>query len=147
MLDKGAGRVVPAGERCFELLRIEAGLPAGGRELTEEHNPWEALLSDAISLEKGCYVGQEVIARLNTYKKVSKFLVRLRVEGSDEPAPGTPLRHQGQAIGSVTSSARVPGTDHVLALGYVRDEDAITGREIEIGSPTPTAARIEGLAR
>ena len=129
------------------MLRIEAGLPAGGRELNEEHNPWEARLSDAISLEKGCYVGQEVIARLNTYKKVSKFLVRLLVAGNEDPVPGTPLCHQGETIGSVTSSARVPGTGTVLALGYVRDEDAVAGRTIRIGSSTGAEARIEGFAR
>ena len=53
----------------FEIIRIEEGCPALERELTEEHNPWEAGLDRAIHLDKGCYLGQEVIARLETYDK------------------------------------------------------------------------------
>jgi len=131
LLERSAG-LVEADPACLEILRIEAGLPAPGRELTEDYNPWEARLNDAISLNKGCYVGQEVIARLNTYKKVSKYLVRLRIE-SGLPAPGARLLGQGdEAIGTLTSAAAVPGEDRILGLGYVRDEDAADGREIMI---------------
>jgi len=137
-----------AGADCLEVLRIEAGLPAHGRELTEDYNPWEARLQDAISLTKGCYVGQEVIARLNTYKKVSKLLVRLQLAGGRAPAPGSLLESQGEAIGTLTSAAEVPGEDRVVALGYVRDEDAQAGREIEVASGAGRLrATIAGPAR
>jgi len=127
-----SGGLVEAGPECVEILRIEAGLPAAGRELTEDYNPWEARLQDAISLTKGCYVGQEVIARLNTYKKVSKYLVRLNIAGG-VPAPGTRLeRDDGEAIGTLTSASRVPGEDRIVALGYVRDEDAAAGGKIVV---------------
>ena len=126
-----AGGLVEAGRECLDVLRIEAGLPAAGSELTEDYNPWEARLDDAISLTKGCYVGQEVVARLNTYKKVSKLLARLRVEGG-LPAPGARLEAAGGTIGVLTSAARVPGQDRVVALGYVRDEDVVPGRELEV---------------
>ncbi len=148
LLLAGEGRVVEAGAECFEVLRIEAGLPAAGRELTLDYNPWEARLGDAISLDKGCYVGQEVIARLNTYKKVSKQLVRLGMEGGPVPAAGTPLQYEGRPIGKVTSAARVPGLQRNVALAYVNDEDAIHGRDILAGTGEElTPARIEGLAR
>ena len=56
---------------------MSTGRTLSGRELTEEHNPLEAGLKDAVSFTKGCYVGQEVIARLNTYDKVARSIVRL----------------------------------------------------------------------
>jgi len=128
---RSAGGLIEAGRECLDVLRIEAGLPAAGSELTEDYNPWEARLDDAISLTKGCYVGQEVVARLNTYKKVSKLLARLRVEGG-LPGPGARLEAAGGTIGVLTSAARVPGQDRVVALGYVRDEDVVPGRELEV---------------
>jgi len=145
---EACGELLDAGPECLEVLRIEAGLPAAGREVTEEYNPWEARLGDAISLDKGCYVGQEVIARLNTYKKVARYLVRLRVSGG-VPAHGARLEREGAgAIGTLTSAARVPGEDRVVALGYVRDEDAAAGGEITVvDGERRFRAVIEGLAR
>ncbi|HKN46518.1 MAG TPA: glycine cleavage T C-terminal barrel domain-containing protein [Candidatus Polarisedimenticolia bacterium] len=131
----GVPGVTGAGEECLEVLRIEAGRPAAGRELTEEYNPWEARLDDAISLSKGCYVGQEVVARLNTYRKVSKRLVRLAIPGDALPPSGAILARGGETTGLLTSSASVPGEGRVVALGYVRDEDAAVGGEIEVRWP------------
>ncbi len=131
ILERSTG-LAEADPACLEVMRIEAGLPAAGRELTEDYNPWEARLDDAISLNKGCYVGQEVIARLNTYKKVSKLLVGVCLEGG-VPAPGARLEREGSgAIGTLTSAAAVPGEDRVVGLGYVRDEEAAEGREIVV---------------
>lgn len=146
----GAGEpVVEADAALLEVLRIEAGLPAPGLELTDEHNPWEARLADAISLTKGCYVGQEVIARLNTYKKVARQLVRVAIPAPVPVAPGDPIRAAGEQVGVVTSSAVVPdGSGRAIALGYVRSDDATPGRSIDVehaGVSVP--ARIEGVAR
>jgi folate-binding protein YgfZ len=135
---------VPADPAGLETLRIEAGLPEHGRELTEDHNPWEARLQDDISLVKGCYVGQEVIARLNTYRKVARLLVRLDVPGPP-PAAGAAVQSGGEPIGSVTSAAAVPGSARSVALAYVRDEDAVPGKEVAIDGCGP--ARVEGPAR
>ena len=135
-----------AGPECIEALRIEAGLPLAGHELTEEYNPWEARLQDAISLNKGCYVGQEVIARLNTYKKVSRCLVRLEIRDG-LPAPGSRIEADGETSGSLTSAAAVPGEGRVVALAYLRDEDA--GRdEVEVADGGGRfRARVLGPAR
>src|SRR4030095_4779257 len=70
----------PLGEEAYEMVRIEFGVPRFGRELTIDQNPLEARLDDAISWTKGCYVGQEVIARLDSRQKVSKLLVGLWLE-------------------------------------------------------------------
>jgi folate-binding protein YgfZ len=136
-------RLLPASPETLEALRLEAGLPAAGRELTEEHNPWEARLDEAISLSKGCYVGQEVIARLNTYRKVARLLVRLESEGTAAAAPepmpfpvGAQVWAAGQSIGVVTSSVVLPeGEPRVLALAYVRDEDAVPGKKVTVATP------------
>jgi folate-binding protein YgfZ len=141
------GGVTPAGPACLEILRIEAGLPEPGAELTERHNPWEARLDDAISLDKGCYVGQEVIARLHTYKKVAQVLVRLRIAGPPPP-PGAALLAGDTPTGTLTSAAAVPGEERAVALGYVRDEDAVAGRQVAVAAPQGgVTAVIEGPAR
>jgi folate-binding protein YgfZ len=69
----------------YNVLRVEAGIPVAGMELTEAINPWEAGLDSAISLHKGCYNGQEIVARLNTYKKVKQGLQGLRYHSRSVP--------------------------------------------------------------
>jgi aminomethyltransferase len=155
ILQSDGPRPVEAGADCLEILRIEAGLPAAGRELTEDYNPWEARLQDAISLDKGCYVGQEVIARLNTYQKVSRQLVRIAAGGTTAAlarkvvVAGAPIRIGGEDAGLVTSSAGVPGGgDRIVALGYVRHQDAAADRPVEIGRDDRVVpAIIQGVAR
>jgi len=144
----GGGRPVEVGPECLEVLRVVAGLPSHPQELNDEHNPWEARLQDAISLNKGCYVGQEVIARLNTYKKVAKQLVRMTLDGP-APAPGSAVRMGELTIGVVTSAVGIPdGSGRSVALAYVRDEDAVPGRGLTIlQAGTPIPASIEGMAR
>jgi folate-binding protein YgfZ len=117
-----AGRphgLVEAGAEALEILRIESGTPRQGRELSEEVLPQEAGLDAAICTSKGCYTGQEVVARVRTYGQVKHRLVGLRVEGGDPPAPGTALEVDGARVGEVTSAALSPQAG-AIALGYVR---------------------------
>ena len=116
LTDEGA---VPASADVVEAFRVQRGIPAFGHELTEDYNPHEANLVHHVSFSKGCYIGQEVIARLQTYKKVSKYLVGLRWDGGG-PAPGSFLTHSGKRMGIVTSAARLPLTGANVGLGYVR---------------------------
>lgn len=116
------GAVLDAG--TAEAWRILSGHPLSGRELTEEHNPLEAGLRDSVSFTKGCYVGQEVVARLNTYGKIARGVVRLEIAGvGDPPPPGSRLLHGGREVGAVTSAAAVPGRNVAAALAYVRWRD------------------------
>jgi folate-binding protein YgfZ len=131
--------LVDAGPQALEVLRVEAGLPAPGSELTGEHNPWEARLDEAIAFNKGCYVGQEVIARLHTYRKVARLLVRIELEGTIVPAPGAAIVRDTDRIGAITSAVAVPGEDRVVAIGYVRDEEA--GAAGPVGVETPAGSR------
>jgi folate-binding protein YgfZ len=126
----------PAGSLAAESWRILRGLPASGHELTEDYNPLEAGLSDAVSFDKGCYVGQEVVARLNTYDKVSRVLVGLDFpEGSTPPGPGAPIYFQQDDVGRLTSIAVPPGWSHPVALAYLKRRVAEAGIELNVGAP------------
>jgi len=127
----------PCGEEAWEMVRIEAGLPRFGRELTEEYNPLEARLDAAIDFKKGCYVGQEVVARLDSRQKISKLLVGLWLEPGPIPEAGSAIEahdRPGSAIGVLTSVA--PSLDYrrVLGLGYVRTDHASPGARVTVVS-------------
>ena len=111
--DRPAGDEV--GEEELERWRIEAGIPRWGREIDDQILPAEAGLDDThISFSKGCYPGQEPIARQRYRGKVNRKLRVLDVEG--DATPGTELVLDGKRVGRITSA--VPG----VALGYVRVE-------------------------
>ncbi len=110
----------PAGRGALELARIEQGAPAFGAELDEAYNPLEAGLQHMVSYTKGCYIGQEVIARLTTYDKVQKRLARLAWPSDAEIDAGAKLMLDGRQAGVVTSAIRDPSTGTGLGLGYIR---------------------------
>ncbi|MDX1623069.1 MAG: hypothetical protein R3199_03720 [Gemmatimonadota bacterium] len=111
--------VVPGHEVAWTVLQIEAGIPAFGRELTEEIIPLEAPTGNAIDHEKGCYPGQEVIARLWARGRPAKELRGLRVVSGEAPAPGTVLdAPDKESAATVTASGTSPELGGV-ALAYV----------------------------
>lgn len=114
------GRMLQGAE--IEELRVRAGIPAHPNEVNEEANPWELGLDGAVSMTKGCYVGQEVVARLRTYDKVQRRLVRLRL--LEPMLPGAPLLRRGEEVGRLTSAVGEHG------LGLVRREHAAPGTEL-----------------
>jgi folate-binding protein YgfZ len=108
-------------EHELELMRIRAGTPRFGREIDDRVLPAEAGLDrSAIDFEKGCYPGQEPIARQHYRGRVNRTLRVLEIEGEGLPAPDEELTHDGKVVGRVTSA--VADGDHVLGLGYVRVE-------------------------
>jgi folate-binding protein YgfZ len=121
----------------LEALRIAAGTPRFGREIDDRVLPAEAgLVERAVSFTKGCYPGQEPIARLHYRGHANRALRVLALDGEELPEYDAEVRHDGKTVGRVTSAVRTP--DGVLALGYVRvevPEDA----ELEVGS---AAARL-----
>jgi len=120
-----------ASDRDMETLRIQAGIPRWGFELTEAVLPDEAGLRERgfISDEKGCYVGQETVARIRTYGHVNRNLVRLLLEG-DAPAPGCEVFFEGEKAGAVTSAARAAESGPATALAYVRRDRAAPGTRL-----------------
>lgn len=129
----------------LELLRIRAGTPRFGRELDDRVLPAEAgLEARAIDFEKGCYPGQEPIARQHYRGRVNRTLRVLELDGMDLPEYDAEVSYEGKIVGRVTSTA-VEG-DHVVALGYVRvevprDADLRLGgrsaRQLDLPSPRP----------
>ncbi len=113
-----------------EILRIEAFLPAYGIDFSADQFPAEARLERAISFEKGCYVGQEFVARIRSRGAVNRLLVKLSCTAPVEP--GATIQAKGRRAGTVTSAALSP-VSGPLALGYVRRELAVPGTALEIG--------------
>ena len=138
LIDGGA---IPVSGDAVDAVRVQRGIPAFGKELTEDYNPHEANLVHQVSFSKGCYIGQEVIARLQTYKKVSKYLVGLRWE-EEGPAPGAILSHGGKRMGVVTSSTRPPHTAGNVGLGYVRKEFVDDGKTVVDEAGNEIAVRV-----
>jgi glycine cleavage system T protein len=117
---------------ALEVLRIEAGIPLYGRELTEETIPVEANLLDAISYTKGCYIGQEVIARIDARGHVNRRLVGLVLDGETLPPQGASVVSPERAVGWVTSATHSPALQQNIALGYVRREVLSPGTQLEV---------------
>ena len=110
-----AAGIVAIDEAAYEYLRIESGLPRFGRELTLDYIPLEANLWDDVSFHKGCYTGQEIIARMESRGKLAKRLVPLRPAAP--VAAGSAILAGDREVGTITSAADGPAGP--LALGYV----------------------------
>lgn len=119
----------------LDVLRVEAGVPRFGVDMTEETIPLEAGIEDrAISFTKGCYVGQEVIVRVTQRGggRVAKKLVGLTLAGEKAPVAGSPIRAGEREIGRVTSAVTSPLLDRAIALGYVHRDFVEPGTEVQV---------------
>ena len=120
----------------LELLRVEQGVPAYPNELNEAHNPLEANLKPHISFNKGCYIGQEVVARLNTYDRVQRWLCQLVVDDGATLEVGAAVMVDDANVGDVTTSA--PG----LALAYLRKRVYEDGARVTVDGTGATVKDI-----
>ncbi|MEM6714009.1 MAG: folate-binding protein [Cyanobacteria bacterium P01_D01_bin.6] len=126
-----AAGAVPLGDRLWQTLRIEQGRPLPGAELTENYNPLEAALWQAVSFDKGCYIGQEIIARLQTYQGVKQQLWGLRLATPVDV--GTPILSTDEnKVGVVTSC--VANNQGAIALGYIRTKAGGKGLKVSVGN-------------
>jgi folate-binding protein YgfZ len=127
-------------EESLERLRVLAGTPRWGREIDDRVLPAEAGLDEtAISFTKGCYPGQEPVARLHHRGHANRGLRVLEIEGDELPAYDAELTHDGKVVGRVTSAVRDDG--RIVALAYVRREvpdDATLG----VGGKTAAAPAV-----
>ncbi len=121
--------VLPVGRAAAEVLRVEAGVPAHGAELTGNELPQEARLESAVDFEKGCYLGQETVARIHYRGHVNRVLSGLRFVAS--AGSGAALSGAGRAVGSVTSSV-TSDLHGPIGLGYVRREHADPGATVRL---------------
>ena len=116
LIEHGA---TPTDHSAYEAARIEAGVPRFGVDLTPENFPGEtAALERAVSFRKGCYPGQETVARMRYRGHPNKTLYRLVVERAEVQA-GAQILQNGKAMGKITSVAPLPVDGRVLALGYL----------------------------
>jgi aminomethyltransferase len=114
-----AAGTVPASAEDARLVRIENGKPRYGEDIRETSLPQETQQMQAVSFNKGCYLGQEIVERIRALGQVHKKLERFELEGSEPPAPGTKVAIDGTDA-EVTSAIFSPHLGKVIALGYVR---------------------------
>jgi folate-binding protein YgfZ len=143
--------VVEIDPDAFEALRIEAGTPVFGREATENSLPQELGRDDrAINFVKGCYLGQETVARIDALGHVNQVIKGLHFDpGAPCPPPGAALSADGKRVGVVTSSAFSPGWNAYVGLGLVRVSHAAAGTSLSWGrtdeNTTSHAATVRDL--
>jgi folate-binding protein YgfZ len=141
------GGALPGGEQVRETRRLEASRPRFGVDMDESHLPLEAGLDEALSFQKGCYIGQEYVVRIAHRGHVNKKLSGLKLAGGDPPPPGSPVTRGAEEVGRVTSSAFSPAFGEVLAFAYLNRGHWEPGTELTVGgrtanvSPLPFARR------
>jgi folate-binding protein YgfZ len=130
ILDAGAQ---PVGYSTLELLRIEAGIPRYGSDMDETNVVPETALDNAVSYTKGCYVGQEIIARIKYRGHVAKRLSGFAFEGTVQVSSGSKITSlDGKEIGRVTSIAFSPSLSRSVALGYVKYDYLTPGTKVQV---------------
>ena len=132
---------VLAGHRDYEALRIDAGFPRLKVDSDEKTMPPEIGLEAACNPEKGCYIGQEVIARLATYGHLNRKLERLVLESDECPSPGTLVYDDGMKAGRLTSSYLSPVDQRVCALAMLPVMLIEEGGELRVGAADGVLAR------
>jgi glycine cleavage system T protein len=134
LMESGATYGIKAiGSHAREALRIEAGLPKAGPDLNEEIVPPEANLEGkAFSLNKGCYPGQEVVARMDTYGNVRRKLVGLVLIESVVPPHGAKLYSGDREVGWISSAVHSPQLNQVIAFGFPLRDFSTPGTELAV---------------
>jgi folate-binding protein YgfZ len=117
-LDSFKGQLI--GNTAFQIIRVESGMPDWGTEITQDYNPHEARLTQAVSFTKGCYTGQEVIARLDTYDKVQKYLMIVELSEKLSQMPPLEVFIDEEQVGHLTSYTYNPVTGKSLGLAYIK---------------------------
>ncbi len=135
LTEKGKGLgIIPVGRDALEILRIEAGIPVYGIDMDEETIPIEAGIWSALNFEKGCYVGQEVVARIKWRGHVNWHLLGFISDGDRAPERGSEVYMEEKKIGRITSGGLSPSLGKPIALGYIRREFKEPGTRVEIRS-------------
>lgn len=121
---------------AYDLLRIENRFPEFGRDLTGENLPQEVHRNvEAIHFQKGCYLGQETVARIDALGHVNRLLLPLKLSDECKPGQSLAIEKDGahRTVGTITSCAWSPRTHRFLALGYVRREWTSVGTQLQCG--------------
>ena len=122
---------VPTSEDAFDVLRVEQGLSARSSEISDGANPLEAGLLPYVDFDKGCYMGQEVIARLDTYDKLQRRLVGLLSEPGAALSADSSLKAGDREVGRITSAVTSRSLGRPIAMAYVRKAHTEPGTVLE----------------
>lgn len=141
--DEGLLRLSP---EDFDWLRIEQGTPVAGRDVTPDNLPQEvARDTRTINFVKGCYLGQETVARIDALGHVNKLLCGLLVDSAEAPPAGAVLEAEGKPIGTITSAAFSPPRGRVVALGFVRRGHTAPGTALRTAGDPRADVTVTGL--
>jgi folate-binding protein YgfZ len=139
----GATRV---GSEALELQRVVTGIPAYGVDIRERDLPQETEQARALNFNKGCYVGQEIVERIRSRGAVHRKFTGFLADGAGEIAPVAKIfsSNSDKEVGEITSavSVRVAGGEKTVALGYIRREVGVPGREVLIGGVRATVVQL-----
>jgi folate-binding protein YgfZ len=129
------------GAEALELARIAAGVPRYGQDISDRDLPQETEQSRALNFRKGCYIGQEIVERINSRGQVHRKFTGFRFAGA-APSPGAKIESNGKEVGEITSVAVLPvaGQDSTVGLGYIRREAGSPGVEVTAGGARATVA-------
>lgn len=144
MMNKSIFNFSMVGEEAYNIYRIEQGLPVAPNELNDQHNPHEASLIDYVDFNKGCYIGQEVIARLQNYDKGQKKLVGLKFSDPIETNNGRIiLEDNGVEVGTVTSHALSYKLKSHIGLAYIRNSHLKSNTQLLLKLPGDKVVKSE----
>jgi len=133
--------VTPIDHGAWDVLRTEAGIPIYGVDL-DETTTMPELGEKGISYEKGCYIGQEVVAKVKYIGHVNRRFVGLAISGTNLPEIKSPVRKNGKEVGYVTTALFSPGLNRPIALGFVNRSAYAPGGEVEVGGETATIVEL-----
>jgi folate-binding protein YgfZ len=134
----------PVGSEALEMQRIAAGIPLYGVDIRERDLPQETEQMRALNFSKGCYVGQEIVERIRSRGNVHRKFTGFLVEGAAEIPVGAKIVSAEKEVGEVTSAAVVRSgpEKQTLALGYIRREVGVPGRQVTIGTSSATVIQL-----
>jgi folate-binding protein YgfZ len=139
-----AAGATPAGSEALEMQRIVAGVPLYGVDIRERDLPQETEQMRALNFNKGCYVGQEIVERIRSRGNVHRKFTGFLLEGAAAIAAAAKITSDEKEVGEVTSVATLPAPsgDQTVALGYIRREVGVPGREVTIGAAKATVVQL-----
>src|ERR1700683_551472 len=139
-----AAGAIPAGSEALEMQRIVAGVPLYGVDIRERDLPQETEQTRALNFNKGCYVGQEIVERIRSRGNVHRKFTGFLLEGAAAVAAAAKIISDEKEVGEVTSVAAIPTAsgERTVALGYIRREVGLPGRDVTIGTAKATVVQL-----
>ena len=139
-----AAGATPVGSEALELHRIVSGIPRYGVDIRERDLPQETEQARALNFNKGCYVGQEIVERIRSRGAVHRKFTGFLSESAVQIAAATKIVAGDKEVGEITSAATLllAGGNKTVALGYIRREVGIPGREVTIGAAKATVVQL-----